>query len=131
MGFIDEFKTFAMKGSVLDLAIGFIMGAAFKDVVSSLVNDVIMPPIGYILGGVDFSRLKIVIKYATEHSGEVAIYYGRFINEVISFLVIAFVAFLIIKGANSMKRKEEKPKKKVESDEVKLLREIRDLLSKS
>ena len=129
MGFIQEFKDFAMRGNVIDLAVGFIMGVAFKDVVNSLVNDVIMPPIGLLLGGVDFSDLKVVLQPATEKTMEVAIYYGRFINVLIEFLIIAFAVFLLVKAVNTFKKKEV-PKPKAEPEDIKLLREIRDSLKK-
>ncbi len=131
MEIINEFKAFIAKGNVLDLAVGFIMGAAFKDVVNSLVNDIIMPPIGLLLGGVDFSDLKIVLKEATSSSSEVAIAYGHFINVVIEFLIIGFSIFLVVKAANKFRKKEEKPKPAPkEAEDVKLLKEIRDLLKK-
>jgi len=106
MGFVEEFKTFISKGDVVDLAVGFIMGVAFKDVVNSLVNDIIMPPIGLLIGGVDFSDLKLVLKPATEATAEVAILYGHFINVVIEFLIIGFVVFLLVKTVNKMRSKK-------------------------
>jgi len=132
MGFMKEFKEFAMRGSVVDLAVGVVIGGAFGKIVTSLVNDVIMPPIGYLTGGIDFAELKYVIEPADEANeiAEVAILYGNFINVIIEFLIIAFCIFLVIKGINSLKRKEEEapaappepPKEEV------LLTEIRDLL---
>ncbi len=128
MSIISEFKSFVAKGNVLDLAVGFIMGVAFKDVVNSLVNDILMPPIGLLLGGVDFSELRIILQPASEGMTEVAISYGKFINTTLEFLIIGFVVFLIVKAANKMYKKE--PVKKKEPEDVKLLKEIRDLLKK-
>jgi len=113
-----EFKEFALRGSVMDMAIGIIIGAAFSPIVSSLVSDIIMPPIGLILGGVDFSNLFIIIKrgstagpFATladaQKAGAVTMNYGVFINKIISFIIVAFAIFMVVKGMNSMKRKEE------------------------
>jgi large conductance mechanosensitive channel len=113
-----EFKEFAMRGNVVDMAVGIIIGAAFGSIIKSLVDDVIMPPIGLLLGNVDFSNLFLVIKqssvagtFATvaeaQKAGAVTINYGIFINTVISFLIVAFAVFLLIKGINSLKRKEE------------------------
>jgi large conductance mechanosensitive channel len=125
MGFFKEFKEFAMKGNVMDMAIGIIIGGAFGKIISSLVTDVIMPPIGLLLGGIDFTKLVIKMGTAT-------MTIGNFINAVIDFLIIALVIFLMIKGMNSMKKKEEaKPSSPPKvSEEIELLREIRDSLSK-
>jgi len=132
MGFMKEFKEFAMRGSVVDLAVGVVIGGAFGKIVTSLVNDVIMPPIGYLTGGIDFSEMKYVIEPADEANeiAETAINYGNFINVIIEFLIIAFCIFLVIKGLNSLKRKEEEaPAAPPEpSKEEVLLTEIRDLL---
>src|SRR5690606_15003331 len=132
MGFIKEFKEFAMRGSVVDLAVGVVIGGAFGKIVTSLVNDVIMPPIGYLTGGIDFSEMKYVIEPADEANeiAETAINYGNFINVIIEFLIIAFCIFLVIKGLNALKRKEEEaPAAPPEpSKEEVLLTEIRDLL---
>lgn len=132
MGMIKEFKTFAMKGNVLDMAIGIIIGAAFGKIVSSFVADVIMPPIGMLIGGVDFSSLSLVLKGATETAEAVTINYGVFLNTVIDFVIIAFAIFMVVKGINSTKKKEEEkpatPPKP--SEEVQLLTEIRDALKK-
>lgn len=110
MGFLKEFKEFAMRGSVVDLAVGVVIGGAFGKIVTSLVDDIIMPPIGYLTGGVDFSQIKYVLKAADEvaKKPEVSINLGNFINVVIQFLIVAFCIFLVIKALNSMKRKEEK-----------------------
>jgi large conductance mechanosensitive channel len=132
MGIVKEFKQFAMRGNVLDMAIGIIIGAAFGKIVSSLVSDVIMPPIGLLIGGMDFSNLSIVIKQATEGSDAVVLKYGVFINTVIDFLIVAFAIFLMIKGINTLKKKEEE-KPSVPPAPTKselLLAEIRDELRK-
>jgi large conductance mechanosensitive channel len=129
---LQEFKEFAVKGNVLDMAVGIIIGAAFGTVVQSLVNDVIMPPIGLALGGVDFADIAIPV--GTGPDGEaVAIGIGLFINSVISFLIVAFAVFMIVRSFNKLKRqeeaKEEAPAAPPEpSAEEKLLAEIRDLL---
>lgn len=130
MGMLKEFKDFAVKGNVIDMAVGIIIGAAFGKIVSSFVADVIMPPIGVLLGGVDFTSLAIVIQEASGDSPAVVIRYGNFIQTVVDFLIIAFVIFLAIKGLNSLKRKEEAaPAAPVPpSVQEELLREIRDLL---
>jgi large conductance mechanosensitive channel len=128
MGMLTEFKKFAMRGNVIDLAVGVVIGGAFGKIVSSLVDQVIMPPIGLITGGVDFSRLKWVLKPAdpATKTAEVAIQYGAFINTVIQFLIIAFVIFLLVKTIN---RLAPKPEDKAEQPaDVVLLTEIRDLL---
>jgi large conductance mechanosensitive channel len=109
---IQEFKEFAIRGNVVDLAVGVIMGAAFAPIVSTLVEKVIMPPIGYALGGVDFSQNKILIQAAdaAKKVPEVAIQYGSFINALINFAITAFAIFMLVKGINSMKAKFEKEK---------------------
>lgn len=129
---LKEFKSFVMKGNLLDLAVAVIIGAALKTVISSLVKDVLMPPIGVALGGVDFTDLKFAIQEATEGVEAVTINYGSFIQTVIDFVIIAFVVFMIIKGYNSMqKKKEEAPEEPpAPSNEEVLLGEIRDLLKK-
>ncbi|SEM52447.1 large conductance mechanosensitive channel [bacterium A37T11] len=132
MGFFKEFKEFAMRGNVIDLAVGVVIGGAFGKIVSSLVDDIIMPPIGFITGGVDFSSLKYVIKPADEANkiAEVSIKYGNFINVFIQFVIVAFAIFLVVKLINSLKREKEvapaapAPPTKEET----LLTEIRDLL---
>ena len=141
---LKEFKEFAVKGNVVDMAVGIIIGAAFGTIVQSLVNDVIMPPIGLLLGGVDFSNLFLVLQegatagpYDTlelaKEAGAVTISYGAFINTVISFLIVAFAVFLLIRGINKMKREEEAAPEEpaappAPSNEEVLLSEIRDLL---
>jgi large conductance mechanosensitive channel len=135
MSIISEFREFALKGNVVDLAIGVIIGAAFNGIVQSLVNDIVMPPIGMATGGMDFADLEWVLQPAkTSADGEevaaITIGYGKFINAIISFLIVAWVLFLVIKGVNSMKRKEEEkpPTAPEKPEDVKLLGEIRDLL---
>lgn len=132
MGFLKEFKEFAMRGSVIDLAVGVVIGGAFGKIVTSLVDDIIMPPIGYITGGIDFSNVKYVLKEgdAAAEIPEVAISYGNFINVTIQFLIVAFCIFLVIKGINSLKRKEEAAPEApaAPSKEEVLLAEIRDIL---
>ena len=134
MAIIKEFKEFAMRGNVVDLAVGVIIGAAFGKIVTSLVNDVIMPPIGYITGGIDFKNLKVIIRHGdpVKKIADVSINYGNFINTVIEFLIIAFCIFMVVKAINSLK-KEEEPAPVVEPEPTKeevLLTEIRDLLAK-
>jgi len=132
MKLIDEFKAFAMRGNMVDMAVGIIIGAAFGKIVSSIVNDIIMPPIGLLLGGVNFTDLKLVMKAATETAPAVTWNYGNFIQVLIDFLIIAFAVFLLIKGMNALKKKqEEAPAPPPEpTKEEKLLTEIRDLLKK-
>lgn len=132
MGFLKEFKEFAMRGSVVDLAVGVVIGGAFGKIVTSLVDDIIMPPIGVLTGGMDFSSMRYVLTPADEAAevAEVAINYGSFINVIIQFLIIAFCIFLVIKGINSFKRTEEAAPEEPEapSKEETLLTEIRDIL---
>ncbi len=127
MGLLKEFREFAVKGNVVDMAIGVIIGVAFGKIVSSIVADVIMPPIGLLLGGMDFASLAIVLKEGPE---PVLMKYGIFINTLIDFIIIAFVLFLAVKGINKFKKKEEEaPAAAPEpSSEEKLLTEIRDIL---
>ncbi len=107
MSFVKEFKEFAVKGNVVDMAVGIIIGGAFGKIVSSFVSDVVMPPIGVLLGGVDFAKLSLTVKEATETAEAVKINYGAFLNTLIDFIIIAFVIFMAIKAMNSMKKKEE------------------------
>jgi len=132
MGMLQEFKEFAVKGNMVDMAVGIIVGAAFGKVVSSLVKDVIMPPIGVLIGGVDFSDLAVIIQEAKDGTEAVIIKYGAFIQTIIDFLIVALAIFVAVKVINSLKRKEEeKPAAPPEpSAEEKLLSEIRDLLKK-
>ncbi|MDR4504119.1 MAG: large-conductance mechanosensitive channel protein MscL [Candidatus Scalindua sp.] len=127
MGMMKEFKEFAVKGNVIDMAVGIIIGAAFGKIVSSFVGDVIMPPIGVLVGGIDFSNLAITIKEAAGEAPAVVISYGKFIQTVVDFVIIAFAIFIAVKGINSLKRKEEEAPKAPPAQEV-LLSEIRDLL---
>lgn len=134
---LNEFKAFAMRGNVVDMAVGIVIGAAFGKIVSSLVNDIIMPPIGLLMGGVDFSSLFINLSgtaYSSlalaEEAGAPLIKYGIFINTVLDFVIVAFAIFMVIKGMNNMKKKEEeKPAAPpAPSAEEKLLTEIRDAI---
>ena len=106
MSIIKEFKEFAVKGDAVDMAVGIVIGASFGKIVSSMVNDVIMPPIGLLLGGVDFKNLKAVLKAATVDAPAVTLNYGQFINNVIDFLIVAFAIFLVVKGINHLKKKQ-------------------------
>ncbi len=130
MSMMQEFKTFAMRGNVVDLAVGIVIGGAFGKIVSSLVTDVIMPPIGVMMGGVDFSALAITLKEAVGDTPAVAIKYGLFINTIIDFVIIAFAIFLLVKAMNSMKKKEAAAPAAppAPAKEELLLTEIRDLL---
>lgn len=134
---LSEFKKFAMRGNVIDMAVGIIIGGAFGKIVASLVNDVIMPPIGLLLGNVDFSQLYFNLTStdypsltAAQAAGAATINYGMFVNAAVNFVIVAFAIFMVIKGMNSMKKKEEEapaaPPKP--SPEVELLTEIRDAL---
>jgi large conductance mechanosensitive channel len=129
MSFVKEFKAFAIKGNVVDLAVGVIIGTAFGKIVSSLVGDVVMPPIGYLIGGVNFSDLAFTLPAIMEGQAPVLVAYGKFLQTVIDFTIIAFVIFMVIRVINRLKRKEElAPVAPVPSNEELLLREIRDLL---
>ena len=130
MGMMSEFKSFAMRGNVVDMAVGIVIGGAFGKIVSSFVNDVLMPPIGMLIGGVDFSDLAIVLKAATDEAEAVTMKYGMFIQTLLDFLIIAFAIFMVVKAMNAMKKKEEeKPAEPPKpSAEVELLTEIRDSL---
>jgi large conductance mechanosensitive channel len=130
MGMFKEFKGFIMKGNVLDLAVAVIIGGAFGKIVTSFVNDVLMPPIGMLLGKVDFSDLKVVLRAATDKTAAVTLNYGSFVNTVIDFLIIAFCIFLVVKVYNKMQKKaEEAPAAPpAPSNQEVLLAEIRDLL---
>lgn len=132
MKIVKEFKTFAMKGNVVDMAVGIIIGVAFGKIVSSFVNDIIMPPIGLLLGGADFKDLNIVLKEASEEVAAVTINYGNFIQVVLDFLIVAFAIFMVIKAINATKRKKEEAPAPppVPTKQEELLTEIRDLLKK-
>lgn len=130
MGMMREFKEFAVKGNVMDMAVGIIIGVAFGKVVTSFVGDVIMPPMGVLVGGIDFSNLALTIKGAAGEIPAVVISYGKFIQPVVDFTIVAFAIFIAVKGINSLKRKEEKAPQSppVPSVQEELLTEIRDLL---
>ena len=130
MSMMDEFKSFAMRGNVVDMAVGIVIGGAFGKIISSFVADVIMPPIGVIVGGVDFSKLAIVIQEAAGDVAAVTINYGKFIQTMIDFIIVAFAIFMVIKGMNSLKKKEEEAPAEppAPSTEETLLTEIRDTL---
>lgn len=138
MSFIQDFKAFALKGNVVDMAVGVIIGGAFGKIVTSIVNNIIMPPIGGLTGGMDFTDLKLVLKDAVKEGDQVVseavtLNYGQFIQDVVDFLIIAFCIFLMVKGIAALSRKkEEKPAEPAPapepSAEEKLLTEIRDLL---
>ena len=132
MKILDEFKQFAMKGNLVDMAVGIIIGVAFGKIVSSMVSDILMPPIGLLLGGVNFTDLKLVMKAATEATPAVTWNYGNFIQACIDFLIVAFVIFMLIKAINATKKKEvEVPAAPpAPTKDQSLLTEIRDLLKK-
>jgi large conductance mechanosensitive channel len=143
MGIVKEFKEFAVKGNMLDMAVGIIIGGAFGKIITSLVNDVLMPPLGMLLGRVDFTNLKAILQKGQDAVmdganvvqpavSEVAIKYGSFIQNIIDFLIVALCIFFVIKAMNSLKKKEEAAPATPPppSDEVVLLKEIRDLLKK-
>ena len=140
MGMVKEFREFAVKGNVVDMAVGIIIGGAFGTIVKSLVSDIIMPPIGLALGGVDFTDLFLVLRGEGEFAtladataaGAVTINYGLFINNVVSFLIVAFAVFMLVKSINKLKRQEEAAPAPppVTPEDIVLLREIRDSLKK-
>jgi large conductance mechanosensitive channel len=127
MGMIHEFKEFAMKGNVVDLAVGVIMGAAFAPIVSTLVDNIIMPPVGYLMAGVDFSSLSVNLPTPTD---PVAIKYGLFLNAIIKFMITAFAIFLLVKALNSMKKPAPAAAAAAPPQAEVYLKEIRDLLAK-
>lgn len=136
MSLLSEFKDFAVKGNVVDMAVGIIVGGAFGKIVSSFVGDVVMPPLGMLLGGVNFTDLAVVLKEAQGETAAVAIKYGAFLQTVLDFLIVAFAIFMAVKAMNTMKRMREKeeaaappPAPPELSAEQKLLTEIRDLLA--
>ena len=132
MSMMSEFKSFAMRGNVIDMAVGIVIGGAFGKIVSSFVSDVLMPPIGMMMGGVDFGDLAVVLQEASGDVAAVTLNYGSFIQTVVDFLIIAFAIFMVVKAMNNMKKKEDAapaaPPKP--SAEVELLTEIRDSLKK-
>ena len=134
MKLLSEFKTFAMRGNVVDMAIGIIIGAAFGKIVNSAVADMIMPPIGLLVGGVDFSDLKLTLRGATAASesgpaqAAVTLNYGLFINHIIDFVIVAFAVFVLVKAVNTLKKKEDPPLPPGPTRDQQLLGEIRDIL---
>jgi len=132
MSIVKEFRAFAVRGNVVDMAVGIIIGAAFGKIVSSFVNDIVTPPLGYLIGGVDFSSLAVTLPAVQDGKPDVTINYGAFLQALFDFLIVAFAIFLVIKAINRLKRKEEEkpaaspapPRQEV------LLEEIRDLLKK-
>lgn len=134
MSIVSEFKEFAVRGNVVDLAVGVIIGAAFGKIVSSLVNDIVMPFTGLLLAGVNFNELSITLKEAVvgpggkEIAAAVVLKYGAFIQTVVDFLIVAFVIFIAIKALNTLKRKQEQTPTPAQKEEVRLLTEIRDAL---
>ncbi|MBP9005167.1 MAG: large-conductance mechanosensitive channel protein MscL [Candidatus Marinimicrobia bacterium] len=129
---LQEFKAFAMRGNVIDMAVGIIIGAAFGKIVTSVVNDIIMPPIGLLVGGVNFTDLKIVLKHAVDGNPAVTLNYGNFLQVVFDFLIIAFAVFMLVKALSAAKREEEAapPAPPAPTKTEILLTEIRDLLKK-
>jgi large conductance mechanosensitive channel len=129
MGMIQEFREFALKGNMVDMAVGIIIGGATATVVKSLVSDIIMPPIGLLIGGIKFSEYKIPLRPAAGDQSEVAIHIGSFIDNMIAFLIVAFVVFMLIKAMNSLRKKEEAAPAPPPASEV-YLKQIRDALVK-
>ena len=135
MSFLKDFKEFAVKGNVIDMAVGIIIGGAFGKILSSFVNDIVMPPIGMMLGNADFKELAVILKPATDEAAQVSINYGIFINHLLDFLIIALSIFVAVRVMMKLKKKEEEPqpeppKAPEPTREEKLLEEIRDLLMK-
>ena len=132
MKLVDEFKTFAMKGNVTDMAVGIIIGAAFGKIVSSIVSDIAMPPLGLLIGGVNFTDLKIILKAATETNPAVTWNYGNFLQVCFDFIIVAIAVFMVIKAINAAKKKEDAAPAvpPAPSKQEILLTEIRDLLKK-
>lgn len=138
MSFVSEFRDFAMRGNVVDLAVGVIIGGAFGKIVGALVDKVMMPPLGMLMGGIDFADKKLVLAQAVMEADkvvkpEVAIGYGEFINAMIQFVIVAWALFMVIKAMNRLKKKQEEPAPAAPAptpEDIQLLREIRDLLKK-
>jgi large conductance mechanosensitive channel len=136
MKLVDEFKAFALKGNVLDLAVGVIIGGAFGKIVSSLVNDIVMPPFGFVLQGIDFKNLRWVLQRGADGSVVASVNYGNFLQNLVEFLIVGFSIFFMVKALSTLKKRFEKQKAEevaatpISSEEVQLLREIRDLLRK-
>jgi len=130
MGMIKEFQDFAVKGNVVDMAVGIIIGGAFGTIVKSLVSDIIMPPVGIMMGGIDFSEIVITLQQATADSEAVTMNIGVFLNNIISFVIVAWAVFMLVKGMNSLKKKEEEAPAAppAPSKSEVLLEEIRDAL---
>jgi large conductance mechanosensitive channel len=130
MSMIQEFKSFAMKGNVADMAVGIIIGAAFGKIVSSMVNDVIMPPLGLVIGGVDFSSLGVTLRSAADGTPATVLKYGVFINTIVDFIIVALAIFLVVRGMNALRKKQEEAPAAppAPSKQEVLLGEIRDLL---
>lgn len=130
MSMVKEFREFAMRGSVVDLAVGVVIGAAFGRIVTVLVDRVVMPPIGLLIGGIDFSELVITLREATADAEAVTIGIGEFVNALIQFMIVAFAIFLVVKAINRMRRKAEEtpPPPAAPPEDIVLLREIRDAL---
>ncbi len=132
MTLVDEFKAFALRGSIIDMAVGIIIGAGFGKIVDSVVKDILMPPLGFLIGGIDFSSLGLTLKAAEGSSAAVVVRYGMFLNATISFTIVAFSVFLLIRGINALQKKEAaQPSLPPQpGKEELLLAEIRDLLKK-
>ncbi len=128
MGFVKEFKAFAMRGNVMDMAVGIVIGVAFGKIVTSLVNDIIMPPIGVLMGGMAFSHLAVTLKAAAGSEPAVALKYGAFLSTIIDFLIVAFAIFLVVRGLNTLKRKKEEAPAAPPPVQEMILRDIRDIL---
>jgi large conductance mechanosensitive channel len=128
MGILQEFKTFAMRGNVVDMAVGIVIGGAFGKIVSSFVADVIMPPLGILIGAVNFSDLSITVKDAVGDAAAVTLNYGKFIQSIVDFVIIAFAIFLVVKAMNSLSKQQEEAPAPAPSNEETLLTEIRDIL---
>jgi large conductance mechanosensitive channel len=130
MSMMKEFKEFAMKGNMLDMAVGIIIGAAFGKVISSLVGDVIMPPLGLLIGGIDFSAMGILLKEGVGNAPATVLKYGSFVQALVDFLIVAFAIFLLVKGVNSLRRKKEEAPAAPSAPPAQevLLKEIRDIL---
>jgi large conductance mechanosensitive channel len=130
MSIASEFKAFAMRGNVVDMAVGVVIGGAFGKIVTSFVNDVLMPPIGVLVGGVNFSGIKLILKEAVGDVAAVTLNVGNFIQTIVDFTIIAFAIFLVVKGMNATKKPEAPAAPAEPPADVKLLTEIRDLLSR-
>jgi large conductance mechanosensitive channel len=131
MSMLSEFKAFAMRGNVVDMAVGIVIGGAFGKIVSSFVGDVLMPPIGLLLGGVDFSDLRLTLREAAGDTAAVSLNWGAFVPTVVDFLIIAFAIFVVVRAMNSLKREKPPEAPPEPSAEVKLLTEIRDAVRRS